>query len=253
MTTVYQISANTGANGWEITFSEKPSDQIRTALKSLGMRWHSQKQCWYISQQKATESQLVSAILAASDPTDDPTAVVTDGYMGGGAVYGSKSHLGLYGSDLTAAIRADLKAADLKGISVRRGSGSGVSVTVPITPADTLTPAEYAETWKPEGYWISTPEGAISRDAYYGMTATEQQEIREKAAEYEITQYQTGEQSINHYYIDRHTVFTAAYREKLHKVLDIIDQYHYDASNGMVDYFDANFYPSLYTKPGKSH
>lgn len=252
MAATYQITQNPTANGWEVTFPAKPAEAIRTALKALGMRWHSQKQCWYISQQKTTEDQLVSAILSASDPTGDPAEVVTDGYLGGGAVYGSKSHLGLYGAELTAAIRADLRVAGLKGVTVRHSRGSGVAVTVPITPADTLTPAEYAEIWKPEGHWISTDNGPISRDTYYTMTAQEQQELRQKAAQHEITQYQTGEQSINHYYVDRYTVFTAAYREKLERVLAIVGQYHYDASSSMVDYFDTNFYLSLYTKPTKT-
>lgn len=252
MATTYQITANPTANGWEVTFPAKPSEAVRTALKSLGLRWHSQKQCWYISRQKATEEQLVSAIRSASDPTGDPAEAVTDGYLGGGAISGSKSHLGLYGADLTAAIRADLKAAGLKGVTVRHSRGSGVAVTVPITPADTLTPTEYAEIWKPEGHWISTDDGQISRDAYYDMTAQEQQELRRKAAEHEITQYQTGEQSVNHYYVDRYNVFAAAYREKLKRVLAIVSQYHYDASNSMVDYFDSNFFLSLYTKPAKT-
>lgn len=254
MTAVYQITNNASQNGWEITFAEKPTEAVRTALKSLGMRWHSQKQCWYISQTKATECQLVGAILQASDPDTTPATVVTDGYMGGGAVYGSKSHLGLYGADLTAAIRADLKKAGLKGVSVRQyHGGSGIAITVTLSPTDLLTVEEYEKIWKPAGRWIDTPNGSIRKEDYYSMGGTEQQEIRHQAAQTEITRYQTTEQPINHYYIDDYTHFAPDYREKLHKILDIVSQYHYDNSNSMVDYFDTNFYLSLYTKPGKTH
>lgn len=253
MTAVYQITHNASQNGWEVTFAEKPVEAVRTALKSLGMRWHSGKQCWYISQTKATEYQLVDAILQASDPDTTPATVVTDGYMGGGAVYGSKSHLGLYGADLTAAIRADLKKAGLKGVTVRKGAGDGITITVTLSPADLLTAEEYEDVWKPSGRWIDTPNGSIHRDTYYDMTAAEQQEIRHQAAQAEITRYQTTEQSINHYYVDDYTQFTPDYRAKLHKILDIVSQYHYDNSNSMVDYFDTNFYLTLYTKPGKTH
>lgn len=254
MTVVYQITNNINQNGWEITFDDKPAEAVRTALKSLGMRWHSGKQCWYISKAKATECQLVDAILQASDPDTDPATVVTDGYLGGGAVYGSKSHLGLYGADLTAAIRADLKAAGLKGVTVRKCSGDGITITVSISPSDLLTVEEYAETWKPAGYWIDTPNGSIHRDTYYySMAAAEQQEIRRQAAQAEITRYRTEEQEINHYHVDDYTHLTPDYRAKLHKILDIVGQYHYDSSNSMVDYFDTNFYLSLYTKPDKTH
>ena len=44
----YQIIANeqySGSN--EIYFDRKPSEEIRDALKSLRMRWHSKKSCWY--------------------------------------------------------------------------------------------------------------------------------------------------------------------------------------------------------------
>lgn len=254
MTATYQIAENLTYNGWEITFPEKPSEKVRTALKNLGMRWHSTKQCWYISQQKSTEDQLVSAILGASDPDTEPAEVVTDGYLGGGAVYGSKSHLGLYGAELTAAIRADFKVAGLKGVTVRQyHGGSGIAVTVPLTTADLVTVDEYAEIWQPSGYWIDTKNGSISRDTYYAMTAAEQAEIRHQVAHAEITRYQSTEQSINHYYIDKYTHLTPGYRAKLHQVLDIVSQYHYDGSNSMVDYFDTNFYLTLYTKPAKTH
>ena len=44
----YQIIANAkyaGSN--EVYFDGKPSEEIRNALKSLKMRWHSKKSCWY--------------------------------------------------------------------------------------------------------------------------------------------------------------------------------------------------------------
>lgn len=254
MTATYQITANTDVNGWEIRFDEKPATTIREALKALGMRWHSVKQCWYISQQKATDSQITAAILGASDPDEAPAEVVTDGYMGGGAVYGSKSHLGLYGADLTAAIRTDLKKAGLKGITVRQyHGGSGIAVTATITPADLLAEDEYAKIWEPSGWWIDTPNGSIRKEDYYTMTAAEQSKVRADAAKTEITRYRTTEQSINHHYIDDYTAFTPAYRDKLKSALAIVNQYHYDESNSMVDYFDTNFYLSLYIKPGKTH
>ena len=75
------------------------------------MRWHSIKKCWY---GYAKESDLINAIQSAEQQDGGEGATVyTDGYLGGGACYGSKSNKSLYGSDLAAAIRADIKAAGI--------------------------------------------------------------------------------------------------------------------------------------------
>lgn len=75
------------------------------------MRWHSIKKCWY---GYAKESALISAIQSAEQQDGGEGATVyTDGYLGGGAVYGSKSNKSLYGAELAAAIRADIKAAGI--------------------------------------------------------------------------------------------------------------------------------------------
>lgn len=113
MKTIYTITENKTYNSREITFEGKPSEAVRTALKGLKLRWHGQKKCWYGF---ATETQIIAAICAAEQdaPAEDGAAVYTDGYLGGGAVYGSKSGKSLYGADLSAAIRADLKQAGIK-------------------------------------------------------------------------------------------------------------------------------------------
>lgn len=43
----YTITNNTEFNSLEILFNEKPSDEIRTALKNLRFRWHNVKKVWY--------------------------------------------------------------------------------------------------------------------------------------------------------------------------------------------------------------
>ena len=93
--TNYHITTNNTYNSREITFDGIPSKEVREALKSLKMRWNPKKSCWYGF---AQEHEIISAILDNSESettTDDETdgaTVYTDGYMGGGAVYGSKSN-----------------------------------------------------------------------------------------------------------------------------------------------------------------
>lgn len=91
----YTITKNAEFGSLEVRFDEKPADTVRLALKRLKMRWHGVNRCWY---GYASESAIVAAILENA-PEEQPATVCTDGYMGGGALYGSKSNKSLYGAD----------------------------------------------------------------------------------------------------------------------------------------------------------
>lgn len=43
----YTMTKNEQFNSLEISFGEKPAEEIREALKALRFRWHSVKKCWY--------------------------------------------------------------------------------------------------------------------------------------------------------------------------------------------------------------
>ena len=67
----YQIIANekyAGSN--EVYFDCKPSEEVRSALKALQMRWHSKKSCWYGF---ASAGEIEKAIISVeSKPTQNP-------------------------------------------------------------------------------------------------------------------------------------------------------------------------------------
>lgn len=44
------MALNAELNGVELKFTGKPSDGIRSGLKSAGFRWHSSKELWYAKQ-----------------------------------------------------------------------------------------------------------------------------------------------------------------------------------------------------------
>lgn len=250
----YEIRENEQYNSREVYFDGKPAEAVREALKALRMRWNGIKKCWY---GYAAESALVSAILDTSTDDAKPeegACVVTDGYMGGGAVYGSKSNRHLYGADLSAAVRADLKAAGIKGTSVRVHSyagGQSLSVTVKTTAEDVLTPEAFTETYtiSPSYDWIYTDCGGVSVNDFYAMTAEQQEEVRRQAARYAYHKEVESECDINHYHPDKYQGFSETGRKKLQTILSIIEAYRYDESNSMVDYFDTNFYFDITTKP----
>ena len=254
--TNYTITENHEYNSREVYFDDKPATAVLDALKSLKMRWNHKKACWY---GYATESELVNAILdngtGETITGEETTATVyTDGYLGGGAVYGSKSRQYLYGAELSAAVRADLKAAGIKGASVRcktYSGGQSFAITVTFQPEDLADPAEYLRNYRisPASGWINMEDAPIHVDRYFSATAEEQHAIRYAAAKYEYTKYATTQQSINHFYMDKYSEFSPAFLDKLNLILDIVKAYHYDESNGMVDYFHTNFYYDLYTNP----
>lgn len=61
----HKITANNDRKGFEVKFDDKPSAEVRDAMKALGMRWNSQSQVWYISQAKASKKQIDEAIKSA--------------------------------------------------------------------------------------------------------------------------------------------------------------------------------------------
>lgn len=261
MTTTYNITYNAQYDSHEVTFESKPATAVLDALKALKMRWNPKKACWYGF---AKEHEIISAILnngegetITGEKTEGAT-VYTDGYLGGGAVYGSKSNLHLYGADLSKAIREDIKRAGIKGVSVRckrHTGGQSVGVTVSLRPDEFVSLAEYIEKFEPGtcgdyGY-IRTDSGVhrVTEREFYEASAEEQQKIRRAAAEYEYEQLTAHEASLSIYYIDKFNHFVPETHEKIKTINEIICAYRYDDSNGMVDYFDTNFYYDIYTKP----
>ena len=260
----YHISENTEYNSREVYFSGKPAAETREALKALKMRWHGVKKCWY---GYAAEHEIIAAIQGAeltANPTEGAT-VSTDGYMGGGAVYGAKSGANLYGADLAAAIRADIKAAGIKGVTIACESYSGgqsIHATLTIERSD-LTEAPTADPtrhytcdferllinynyWTVDGEQITYKRFCEMPEAEQTATALKYHaEQRERFAERQsLNQHHTSE--------EENPELSAAFLAKVKKVIAIISAYRYDESNSMVDYFNTNFYYDLHTKPGKS-
>lgn len=259
--TNYIISHNSQFDSYEVTFDSKPATAVLEALKALKMRWNHKKGCWYGF---ADESAIVSAIIGNSEngetitgePTDGAT-VYTDGYLGGGAVYGSKSNRNLYGSDLAKAIRADLKAAGIKGVTIASRHGD-IQATITTTAEDVVPELEFVQKYNeldaaPFDWIHYTDEFGIERSVHKQDIGNLSDDLREairlENAYKEYARDYAKSTSLNHYYLDKYTGFTAEGLAKIKKVLAIIEAYRYDESNSMVDYFSTNFYITLYTKP----
>lgn len=249
----YTITNNPQFNSLEITFDGKPSEAVRNALKELKFRWHSVKRCWY---GYSTEEAVATAITSTTTD-EEPASVIGDGYMGGGSFYGSKSHKHLYGADLSAAIRADLKAVGIKGATVKchtYSGGQNIRITYKAQPGDFVSLQEFIDGYRIKGStaWIYFGSGAgefIHCDKYWALDGDERERIRTAAAAWEYEKYTQHENNINHYYLNDYGVFTEETRRLMTRIAEIVCAYNYDNSNGMVDYFDTNFYWDLEVKP----
>lgn len=247
--TTYTITNNNRYGTCEVSFTDKPQVSVLSALKALGMRWNSKRVLWYGF---ASEDEIKNAIMQAQ-PEEVPAQIAQDGYLGAIAVSGAKSNRRLYGAELSAAIRADIKAAGIKGVTVKvKGFSGGQEITATIKgrAADCADRAEYIDKWTPGGRnWIDLgDDGTISARDFYAMEDG-QNEIRMKAAAIEYdARTCAGFHSVNQYHIDSYTEYTPEFIAKINAVNAIIRNYNYDDSNSMVDYFDTNFYYDLYVK-----
>ena len=246
----YEIRQNAKYNSLEVYFDGKPSEAVRTALKEKKFRWHSVNKCWY---GYGISEEALAAVITGTTTEEEPAAVVGDGYMGGGAIHGSKSNQQLYGSDLSAAIRADIKKAGIKGVTVSCKSYAGgqtITATIRVTPSEYITEQEFIDAYQIKGsqHWIYYGENceSIHRERFWSLDWEEQERIRIAAAAREYLLATTKEQNVRPEWVD---YLTPTAKAKLERVAGIIAAYRYDCSNSMVDYFDTNFYYDTVLKP----
>lgn len=250
--TYYEIKENHEYNSREVYFNGKPSEEVRNALKELKMRWNGKKLCWY---GYASERDILNAITGTA-AADDFGGTVTPGYLGVQAWEGNHSGKYLHGAELSKAIRQAFKTAGVKGVSVSCKTYSGgqhLTVTVKTTAEDFISESEFVDNYQvsTSGWIYTSLKGeCVHVDEYFGrMTAEEQRETRQAAARCEYQKYTEHEVSLNQYYLDMYKMYSEAFAAKLRLINQIIKSYNYDDSNSMVDYFDTNFYYTIYTKP----
>lgn len=244
----YRLEKNTQFNSNEVYFESKPAAEVLTALRGLKMRWNPKKGCWYGF---AAQNEILTAI---GEHDNELGGTVSEGYLGATRWDGNKSRRFLYGAELSKAIRAELKAQGIKGASVSCKTytgGQNITVKVKAAAEDFISRDEYINDYAAGKYglranWFTTEDGeSVHRDKLFSLTAEEQQRIiRSHAARlYDYTT--THNTDINHYRIDDGTIYTEAFRAKLHRINAVLDAFNYDDSNSMVDYFDTNFYRDI--------
>ena len=239
---------------------------LRGMLKELGCRWSRKRQAWYLKpgSEKTVDFQEAKEEQGFQEEfhTD-----LSDGYMGAIRSDGSKSNLHLWGSELSKAIRNDLRdnITELKrsAINVRCHTYSGgqtVYVTLTMERDKYFKGHDefvenavenYFDVFR--GTWVNYEDEygqvkTVSRDWVYSdefKTAEEQNAFKRKVAEYayKSTVAEADKYDVSKYYTEWDARYlTDAAIKILERVFQIVGAYNYDDSNSMVDYFNTNFY-----------
>lgn len=252
MASTYAI--NTELNGIEITFDDKPGEQIRAALKENGFRWHRARGLWYAKNsaarlelaQRLTDAEGLirreaEAKEAAAAWTVDRLNSIKAGYtfrQTGEGLYagwtGCNDSDKLYGQELKKAILAELKKNGIKATARQRSGGYHTHFTFTVkVPAEMVdTPEAYAdrmlhnETFIPT--WLYDENGEC-----------------------------THREAIPNEWEARAAILTAharyVYRGKVvpveafeETVTVIVSSFNSNHSNSQIDYFDVGFYTAYY-------
>ena len=236
---------NKNQNGIEIYFESIPSEETRNDMKSAGFRWNRNKKCWYAKD--TADTRKAAAAIAETTETAAPAAVKAP------ATVIDLENLGqntpnLYGAELSKAIREDLKRRGATGCTVKMNHHGSYTVTIKATADDFASVEEMKERYNRSAFAcdLDCRNGLYANGRYIYMSDYEAADEAGKDAlhtEYVIysAKHLTG---VNHYHFDRRNYyeFTTEFFQKVQAVIRIANQWNYDNSDIMTDYFDVGYY-----------
>lgn len=248
----YSINPNPARGSLEITFTAKPDEKTRDALKALGFRWHRARALWYgYASREAVENALSRCEADQAQPIREqsrkPAEKPAEIDLSGLDNLGAKP----YGAELAEAIREQLKRRGATGCTVRASKSTHtdhITVTVKATPEDFRSVAEMVSRfgWLPlfrassvgvyvGGEWrwnipdSSHPEWLRE---YYSNCI---KDARVREYRHDITEESAPE-------------FTASFVQKLNAVAKIANAWNWDRSDIMTDYFDIGYFCDIRIK-----
>ena len=258
---------NNVQNGIEIYFTVYPLTGTKEVLKKNGFRWNRKKSCWYAKMNNDTDAvasaiadttldeyeeiasasgEPVKMVNADTKQTEDRKAtpdVINLDNLG-------ENNPGYYSSDLARAIREDLKKRGVKGVSVKQKRGgytANITITVKATTTDfvSIEEAKKRYPFSMFGFDNDTNRGFYNGSEwvynYNNLSDGEKQVEYDKYIRYEV-----NKPSINIYHLvedrDRYWNFTTAFFNKLCAIYRIANQWNYNNSDSMTDYFDVGYY-----------
>ncbi len=245
------INLNSEKNGIELIFEEKPSAATLEEIKAQGFRWHRVKKLWYAKQ---TADRLTFA-RTLGELAPAPVACPAAAHINMEGV-GCKE-LTCYGADLAKLIREDLKSRGAKGVTVRASRATHttvIKVTVKATAKDFASIEEAKKRFNLSHFVSEIDRGAYIGDRWLYMSEYETMTEEEKECAYDAyLSYQIRKLSsvdIAHNYRGRSNYWelTTAFYNRVADIYAIANQWNYDHSDSMTDYFDVGYYLDIELK-----
>lgn len=230
-------------------------------LKGLKCRWSAKRKKWYWKPEKAEHDNVIDV----SGTGSEYGGVISDGYLGATRWDGSNSHKGLFGAELSKAIRAEFKKCNIKNVTVAcKTFTGGQEIKISITPApgDLKTFEEYAaaknscRNFNQFAPWDWVHDYTNNKDVHICDIDKLPEEEKARIYSENIKKYYSEWLAGDVLNLNRgpevyKDIFTQRFIDKLALIKKIVDSFNYDDSNSMVDYFDRGFYEDYYLKEVK--
>lgn len=180
-----------------------------------------------------------------------------EGYLGTTAWRGNKSDKSLYGSELSKAIRDDLKKAGIKNVSVKIDTFSGgqhLYLTLKATPSDYVSKEEFIKNYdinkamNGEIRYGESYTDTIRINDFCKLPAEEQKEKLDYHKNY-MYDYLRREDKLDAEARYSEDIFAKDFQQKIERIQAVVNAYNHEDINGMADYFHTNFYASYDVKP----
>lgn len=236
------INLNTEKNGIELIFEEKPSAATLERIKAQGFRWHRVKKLWYAKQ---TADRLTFARTLGELATAPAPAAALINMEGVG-----HKELTCYGADLAKLIREELKIRGAKGVTVRASRATYTTVitmTVKATAEDFASIEEAKKRFNMSAFTIEVDRGAYigNRWLYMGewerMNPGEQEAAYNSYIEYQIKKLSSVDIVHNYKGRSHYWELTTAFYNRVANIFEIANQWNYNHSDIMTDYFDVGY------------
>ena len=234
---------NEALNGIELYFESIPSEETRTTLKANGFRWNKNKKCWYAKRTEKAE-KVAGTLGAVSSSVSSDSVKIKPSTPDKINLNGLQDLPCLYGSELTSAIRADLKKRGVKGVTVRGRRGSGVTVTISATADDIASVEEMKTRYNISAFGCDAERGFYNgtRWIYNYSELTEEERATEYHNNVMYRLIKVNSFSIYHQERKNHPELTTDFYNKCVAVYKIANQWNYDNSDIMTDYHDRGYY-----------
>lgn len=243
---ICKINLNEELNGIELLFDEKPTADTIASVKANGFRWSPKNKLWYA---KNTAERLTFAqTLATSAPTACAASSIEVINLDNLGV--KPSNFSYYGAELAKFIRDDLKKRGVKGVTVRKRDityDTGITITIKATAEDFASIEESAERYDKGRFTIDLNRDLYINGRWVYMHEYEQMNDEEKEQLYYayLSEQIKGVSGFSVYHQDRNRdawTLTTAFYNKCMAVYQIANQWNYDHSDSMTDYFDVGYY-----------